>query len=156
MRREFLGFAVALALVLVVAFLMTISVAPSEAAPMPAPTPVAVDRTGAEPSIVDLIDARSTVDDITGPCVAVSSYERADIYYSVTIDGDNVNTTTLTLQHGNSPAVLVDGVAVASTVATTTEAMQQVQLFGAYLCLKVDATDASTGTVVVTANALLK
>jgi len=74
----------------------------------------------------------------------------------VTVEAANINTTTLTLQHGNTTSALVDGIGVASTVATDTTGLNQFSLFGAYLCLKIDATDASTGTVTVSANALLK
>lgn len=126
------------------------------AAPVPAPTPVSAERTGVEPMDVIFFTAESVTADTTSTCAALANYERADIYYAVTIDGDNVNTTTLTLQHGNSPGALVDGIGVVSAVAATASDMQQVQLFGRYTCLKIDTTDASTGTVVVTANALVK
>lgn len=156
MRKNSLFLLAVMALLLAGTLVGTVSMEPSAAAPMPAPTPVSVSDSGAQPQVVELLASRSTVDDITGPCVAVAEFNKADIYYSVTIDGSNVNTTTLTLQFGNSPTALTDGVSIASSVAVSTTAMQQVQLFGSFLCLKVDATDASTGTVTVYADALLK
>ena len=155
-------FVVVLAFVMVAALMLaagpqTTTAAPAPA-PMYAPTPVAAGKapSGETPRVVTLLDARSVSDDATGPCVEVSAFEKADIYYSVTIDGSNINTTTLTLQHGNSPTALTDGLGVASAVATDTIGLNQFALYGAYLCLKIDTTDASTGTVIVSADALLK
>ena len=145
------------AALLFVALLGTMtSVEPSQAAPMPAPTPVSVAASGTAPKSIKFFTAESTAADTTSDCVEVSGYNKADIYYSVTIDGSNVNTTTLTMQHGNSDTALADGANVAASIAVSTTAMQQMELFGGYVCLKVDATDTSTGTVIVTAHALVK
>ena len=145
------------AAVLFVAFIAVVAgPQASTAAPMPAPTPVSVAASGAAPKYVKFFTAESTDADVTSPCIEVSNHNKADIYYSVTVDSGNVNTTTLTLQHGNSDTALVDGISVVSSVAATAAAMQQAEIFGGYLCLKVDTTDASTGTVTVTANALVK
>lgn len=149
-----------IAALVLVALLVSMVAGPSAgvAAPAPAPTPVAAGKaaSGAVPQVVTLLDAVATVDDVTGPCVYVADYEKADIYYSVTVEAGNINTTTLTLQHGNTTGALVDGLGVASAVATDTTGLNQFALYGAYLCVTIDATDAATGTVTVSANALLK
>ena len=161
-NKSVITFAVVLAFAMIAGLLLVTAPQTTSAAPAPAPafapTPVAAGKaaSGETPRVVTLLDARSVSDDATGPCMEVSAFEKADIYYSVTIDGSNVNTTTLTLQHGNSPASLVDGLNVAATVSTDTTGLNQFALYGAYLCLKIDTTDASTGTVVVSADALLK
>lgn len=149
--------AVGMILALVLAMPQQSEAAPG-LAPAYAPTPVAAGKapSGAEPRVVTLIDARTVSDDATGPCVEVSAFEKADIYYSVTVESGNINTTTLTLQHGNAPGALVDGLGVASAVATDTTGLNQFALYGAYLCLKIDTTDASTGSVTISADALLK
>lgn len=150
----------AIAALVLIALLVSMIAGPSAgvAAPAAAPTPVAAGKaaSGAEPVVVTLLDVVATVDDVTGPCVYVADYEKADIYYSVTVDGSNVNTTTLTLKHGNTTGALVSGLGVASAVATDTTGLNQFALYGAYLCLTIDATDAATGTVTVSADALLK
>lgn len=150
----------ALVAVVLIALLVSMIAGPSAgvAAPAAAPTPVAAGKaaSGAEPVVVTLLDAVSTVDDVTGPCVNVAAYEKADIYYTIDVDGTNVNTTTLTLKHGNTPAALVSGLNVVAAAAADASSMNQFATYGAYLCLTIDATDAATGTVVVTANALLK
>jgi len=150
----------AIVAIVLVALLVSMVAGPSAgvAAPAAAPTPVAAAKSasGAMPQVVTLLDAVATVDDVTGPCVYVADYEKADIYYSVTIDGSNVNTTTLTLQHGNTTGALVDGLGVASALVASATGLNQFALYGAYLCITVDATDAATGTVTVSANALLK
>ena len=128
----------------------------SEAAPMPAPTPVSVNRTGYEPMDVTFFDAQSVTADTTSTCVALANYERADIYYNVTIDGSNVNTSTLTMRFGSSPAELASGVDLQAATAVSVTAVQQVQLFHRYACILIDTTDTSTGTVTVTAKALAK
>jgi len=66
-----------------IALVLGIAVSPSAsvAAPVAAPTPVAAGKapSGNVPQVVTLIDAVSTVDDTTGPCVFVADYEKADI-----------------------------------------------------------------------------
>lgn len=147
---------IAIAAMLVSALLIATSIQPSEAAPMPAPTPISAPPGDASPSYRTFFDAQTATADATSTCWEISAYEKADIYYNVDIDAANINTTTVLLQHGNSPTALVDGIAVASAVAADAAAMNQFQLFGGYVCLKLDTTDASTGTITVTANALLK
>ena len=158
MKANRIAFA-AIAAIVLVALLVSMVAGPSAgvAAPATAPTPVAAGKaaSGVTPVVVTLLDAMATVDDV-GPCVYVGDYEKADIYYSVTVNGSNVNTTTLTLQHGNTTGALVDGLNVAATVVTDTTGLNQFALYGAYLCVKIDATDAATGTVTVSADALLK
>lgn len=159
MKANRIAFA-AIAAIVLVALLVSMVAGPSAgvAAPATAPTPVAAGKaaSGVTPVVVTLLDAMATVDDVVGPCVYVGDYEKADIYYSVTVNGSNVNTTTLTLQHGNTTGALVDGLNVAATVVTDTTGLNQFALYGAYLCVKIDATDAATGTVTVSADALLK
>lgn len=155
-KSNFLLLGGAAAVALLVLMFVAIGATPGTAAPLPAPTPVSADRTGAEPRDVTFFTAEVVTADTTSGCVALANYERADIYYSVTIDSGNINTTTLTLQHGNSPDALADGLSFASAMTTTASAMQQVQLFGRYTCVKIDTTDASTGTITVTVNSLVK
>jgi hypothetical protein len=145
------------AAVLFVAFIAMLAGPQSgTAAPMPAPTPISEPASGVTPKNAKFFTAQAVTADTTSTCAEVSNYNKADIYYSVTIDGSNVNTTTLTLQHGNSDTALVDGISIQSATAVSVTNMQQAQLFGGYVCLKIDTTDASTGTVTVTANALVK
>jgi len=156
MKNKGVFIAALVALALVAIFSAVLSVTPSAAAPLPAPTPVSVARTGVAPLDVTFFTAESVTADTTSTCIALANYERADIYYNVTIDGSNVNTTALTMQFGNSPSALVDGIALQASTGVSVTNMQQVQLFGRYTCIKIDATDAATGTVIVTANALAK
>lgn len=148
----------AVALILAgVLFMSMAGAASTVAAPAAAVTPVAAAKvgSGADPAVVTLLD-HTTVTDATGPCVNVEDYEKADIYYDITIDGGDVNTTTLTLQHGNTPSALVDGLNVAADVVTDATGLNQYALYGAYLCVKIDAASGATGDVTVSANALLK
>lgn len=156
--RKIIALVTGVAAVLLCAALLVImdGVEPGQAAPMPIPTPVSVNASGTTPRYASFFTAEAVTADTTSTCVEVSAFNKADIYYNVTIDGANVNTTTLTLQHGNSDTALTDGVALQAATAVSVTNMQQVQIFGGYLCVKIDTTDTSTGTVTVTANALVK
>lgn len=128
----------------------------STAAPLPAPTPISVGATGNVPQLVTFFDARSVTADATSPCSYVGAYDKADVYYSITIDSGNINTTTLALKFGNSTDALVSGVNAGATIAASATSLNQFDVFGQYMCLTIDTTDAATGTVTVSANALLK
>lgn len=123
-------------------------------APMAGPTPVAAAKSasGATPVVVELFNNRAMTADTTSPCVEVSAYEKADIYYS--IDQGTTNTTTLTLRHGNTPTALVNGINIAAANTADAADMNQFTLYGRYLCVLADVTNSNT--ITITVNALVK
>jgi len=144
-----------LLLAILVGFLASMPAENATAAPVAAPTPVAaVDRGGAEPVLFNLFTNRAIAADTTSTCVEVTRHDVADIYYDVTVDGAAINTTTLTLQFGNSETALVDGINVEATIVTDTTGLVQAQTFGRYMCILANV--ATTDTVTVTVNALAK
>ena len=128
-------------------------IVPVSGAPMAAPTPVAaVDRGSVEPTLFNLWAAKAIAADTTTPCVEVTRYDVADVYYS--IDHGTVNTTTLTLKFGNSETALVDGINVVATSVADASAIQQVQTFGKYMCIYANVS--TTDTITITVNMLAK
>ena len=135
---------------------LVFSTSPGTAAPLPAPTPVSVAASGAKPEVIEFFNAEAMTADTTSRCTSVDAYSKADLYYLIDVDGSGAVTHTVTWQFGNDPEALVDGVAVASAVVADAESMQQYQLFGRYACLEVDMASGATGTITITANALVK
>ncbi len=126
------------------------------AAPAAAPTPVSVTRPGGDGTFItfDLFNAAAITEDTTSACVDVGKYNVADVVYSFDQGAGVANTTTLTTKFSVDGGTLVSGVnLVASNSADATD-MQQVQLFGRYLCLLADVTNSNT--VTVTAKAIAK
>ena len=155
-RKLFLVFAGSLALLTILALVFA-PVGDVEAEVLAAPTPVSVARSGSAAEVVTIFEAVSLTEDSTSSCVPVGNYDKADIYVNLDIDATNVNTTTLTLKHANGlDDTAASGVSIVSAAASDAVSMVQAQVFGAYLCVTADLTDASTGTVGLTVNALLK
>lgn len=124
------------------------------AAPVAAPTPVSVTRPGGDGSFVtfDLFNTRVITADTTSACVDIGKYNVADVQYM--IDQGVVNTTTLTTKFSVDGGTLVSGVSLVASNAADATDMQQVQLFGRYVCLLADVTNSET--VTVTAKAIAK
>lgn len=156
MRSKFV-MGLCIALLLVAALFGLTNLDPASAAPRAAPTPVAVDATGAQPSLVTLFDSQVITADTRGGCTPSSNFERADVQYE--FDQTAVNTTTLYLQFtnetpGQAGTSYINGVAVVSANAADATNMQQLQVFGAWVCAYADVTNANP--VTLTAKALLK
>lgn len=126
----------------------------AQGAPLSAPTPVSatVAQGGQLWRSVTVWDAQTFTADANSSCYEIAGYALADIQY--TIDQGTTNTTTVTMKWSNDGSSLVSGVnLVASNTADTTD-MQQVQLFGRYMCLLADVTNSNT--ITITAKALIK
>lgn len=158
MRRSSLFLAVmAVALLLSVGLFWPMAHAAPGAAPLAGPTPVSAAPSGNVPTYVDFFISRAVTADTTSACADVAGYTKADIYYSVTVNANNINTNTLQLKHGNNVGALVNGIALASGVTNTNVVdMAQVNVYGRLLCVEIDATTGATGTITATVNALLK
>ena len=146
------GFAIAFAALMVAFVMLAVNVDNSTAAPMPAPTPVSAAPRGIESSKVNFFDGDVMTADQVSSCADISAYEKADLYYNIDVSGSAIVTTYL--QFGNDPTALVDGVAVVAAASADAADMNQYQVFGNYMCLRVDV--ATTDTITVTANALVK
>lgn len=126
----------------------------AEAAPMAAPTPVSVTRPNAVQPWRSFTpwNATTFTADTNSTCYEIADFSLADIQY--TIDQGTTNTTTITMRWSNDGTTLVSGVnLVASNTADVTD-MQQVQLFGRYMCLLADVTNSNT--ITITAKVLVK
>lgn len=147
------------ALLLLVALLTAIpGYGPVAAAPAAAPTPVSVTRPmgGGEFQVVTLFNTVAITADTTSSCFDIGKFAVADVQYTIdqTLADSVMNTTTLTTKWSVDGGTLVSGVnVVASNVADATD-MQQVQLFGRYMCLTADVSNANP--VTITARAIAK
>ncbi len=127
--------------------IVTGGVGPAMAAPEAAPTPVSITRPGGDGSFVtfDLFNTRVITSDTTSACVDIGKYSIADVQY--TIDQGTTNTTTLTTKFSVDGGTLVSGVNVVASNAADATNMQQVQLFGRYICLLADVSNSNSVTV---------
>ena len=147
MNRKFAFSAVLAAVVLFAAFMLMFQGTASAAHPGPlaAPTPVSVNPgTGAGRAAV-LWSAKAITSDTATPPMEVLNYGKADIQWLVdqTAVAGAPNTTTVKLQFSIDGVNWVDGVnAVAANVADASD-MQQFAVFGRYVRLYADVTNAN-------------
>lgn len=123
-------------------------------APAIAPTPLSSTIIAGPglPQVVTWFNGQTITADTTSPCIDLSRYSTADIYYN--IDQTATNTTTLTLKFGNTSAAQVSGVNVVATNTADAAALQPFQLFGA--CTAILADVANSTPVAITVNARVK
>lgn len=117
-------------------------------APAAGPTPVSVTRPSqaSAPYITFTpFNAVALTADTTATCVDIGRYSVGDVLYS--IDQADVNTVTLTTKWSIDGTTLATGANVVASNAADATDMQQIQLFGRYLCLLADVTNSNTVTV---------
>lgn len=138
------------ALVLVALVMASVVGAPPTnvaAAPAAAPTPVSsVSRADAGQYFMFFNDETLSAD-TTSDCFELGAYNLADLYYN--IDVTDPATVTLYLKFGNTESNLVNSVAIASNVTADASVMQQVQLFGRYVCAYATLVSTSTADITV-------
>ena len=126
----------------------------AQAAPLAAPTPVSVTRpeNARGPLLLKPFNNTVLTADTTATCQDIGDYSIADVIYQV--DQGTTNTITLTPKWSNDGSLLALGAAaVSANAADATEAIQ-IPLYGKYLCLYADVTNANP--VTVTFEVLLK
>lgn len=149
MRAAFLGVLVAVLLLAGVATVL----APASGAPAAIPTPAAVTRPASSGfTVYTPFNGQTYTTTTTSSCVDVVRASVVDVVY--VIDQTTTNTTTLTALWSIDGSTLVTGTAIASAVAVDTTDMQQLVVFGRYLCVR--ATTANTNSVVATVQVLAK
>lgn len=147
-------FSIVTALVLVAMLLTSIGAAftpMAQGAPLAGPTPVSVTRPAASEKnpwiTITPFNATVLTADTTATCADVANFNVADVLYS--IDQTDVNTITLTTKWSIDGTITATGVNVVAANAADATDMQQVQLFGRYLCVLADVTNSNPVTVTV-------
>lgn len=118
--------------------------------PVAGPTPVSVTRPAADGVITfDPFSARVVTGDVTSGCVDVGRFAVVDALYQ--IDQTDVNTVTLTTRWSIDGVLMASGVHLVTGNAADATDLQQVQVFGRFLCVLADVTNASPVTITVQA-----
>lgn len=125
-----------------------------EAAPLAVPTPVSVTKPAATQPwrSFTIWNAATFTADTDSTCYEIADFSVADIQY--VIDQGTTNTTTITLRWSNDGTTLTNGVNLVASNAADASDMQQVALFGRYMCLLADVTNSNT--ITITAKVLVK
>lgn len=152
MSKRIVPMTIVAALVLVAMLFGSISMATQPTAlgaPLAGPTPVSVTRpsSGEKAAYITFTPFNATaLTADTTVCQDIGNFSVADVLY--VIDQGTTNTTTLTAKWGVGDTTnLATGVNVVATNTADATDMQQIQLFGRYLCLLADVTNANAVTV---------
>lgn len=127
---------------------LTTAVQPTRGAALAAPTPAPVTRPDSPGYVVFTpFNSQAMTQTTTATCADVGRHSVVDVVYS--IDQGTTNTVTLYSMWSINGTTLVTGTAIASAVAVDTLDMQQVQVFGRYLCVRAQTTNTNSVTVYV-------
>lgn len=153
-RMLIFGATITTVLLIVVATLMPVSQT-AFGAPVAVPTPIAAtaQQSKGVPQLVTFFDHRALTADTTAPCVDLGNYSVADFEWVID-QGTVVNTTTLTLQFGNTTGALFAGVNLVAANAADATSGGQFNLFNRYTCPLANVTNGNT--ITITLNAWVK
>lgn len=138
------------ALMISISLLMSIST--TQAAPPAAPTPIAnfVMPTKSA-AVFPFQEATRLTGDTNTSAVEVMNLSALDISYTTVHTAAEVNTTTLTVQYSNDGTNWVNGVALATSNAAATTDISRVPVFGRWMRINQDTTNAFAVTVTLLA-----
>ncbi len=122
---------------------------PVQAAPPAAPTPVANLYQSNEGRAVTFQSATALTADTNTRSVEVMNFDSVD--FQLTVDHGTVNTTTFTIQYSNDGTNWDDGLALLTNNATDVTEITRVPVFGRYMRVKQDLTNANALTVTLLA-----
>ena len=119
---------------------------PANASPHVAPTPVANIPSDSGASTITFQPATAlTADTNTRSSLDLKDFEYVDVSY--TIDHGTTNTTTLTIQYSNDGSNWINGVALVSNSAADGSDITRVPMFGRYMRINQDVTNANAITI---------
>lgn len=149
MRKSYaLIFGGVLGVILFVAFLGLVSSPNTYAAPSAAPTPVSnLDRGGMAAKVITLFSTDVLTADRNGPTQNIIGNDATDLQW--VIDQTAVNTVTLKIQYSVNGTNWIDGATFVTSNAADAGDMQQYPLFGQFVRVNADVTNASPVTITV-------
>lgn len=126
----------------------------AQAAPPAAPTPVADYLVaGVQPTTILFQSATALAADTNTTGVEIMRFGAVDLQYVVdqTAVASEVNTTTMTIQYSNDNSNWVDGLVLANANTADGTTITRVPVFGRYMRVKQDVSNAIVLTVTLTA-----
>lgn len=150
-NRKYLFVTVALALLLLTAFAVAFQPSAYAAQPQPlyAPTPVSSDHSGIRADVVTFWETVTITEDTASNLQNVADHAEMDLQwvFDQTVVAAAANTTTLTLQFSNDGVNWVDGAAVVSANAADATDLQPQLVFGRYVRLSANVSNALPVTI---------
>lgn len=126
---------------------------PTQAAPPAAPTPVADFLVPAgQPTTISFQTATALAADTNTSGIEVMRLGAVDMQYIIDhVGSGEVNTTTLKIQYSNDNSNWVDGLTLVSASAADGTTITRVPVFGRYMRVNQDVTNAVAITITLTA-----
>ena len=150
-NRKFFIASVALAALLFAAFALLFQGTASAANPGPlaAPTPVSVTGNTGRGQAAVLWQAKVITEDTATGAMDILNYSKADIQWLIdqTVVAAAPNTTTVKLQFSNNGVNWIDGINAVATNSADAGDMQQFAMFGRYVRLYADVSNANPITL---------
>lgn len=155
MKNKYIGLGIvvgAAAMFLAFIFFSLNLVSTTQAAPPAAPTLVADFLMPIKNAVAFPIqDATRLTGDTNTTAVEVMNMSAVDIQYTTVHTAGEVNTTTLTVQYSNDGTNWTSGLALATANAAAATSITRVPVFGRYMRVNQDTTNANAITVTLLA-----